>query len=133
MSSTKLAPLEPKIYRLIDANLNRLKEGIRVIEDILRYVFDNKELALRLKNLRHEARFDDPKLLEYRDIKKDVLKQSITSEMQRENLQAIIKANIKRAQEAARVLEEVMKIVEPPFSETFKKIRYELYDIEKYL
>ncbi len=133
MSNTKLAPLEPKIYRLIDANLNRLKEGIRVIEDILRYVFDNKELALRLKNLRHEVRFDDPKLLEYRDIKKDVLKQSITTEMQRENLQAIIKANIKRAQEAARVLEEVMKIADPSSSETFKKIRYELYEIEKYL
>ena len=133
MSSKEEAPLEPKIYRLIDANLNRLKEGIRVVEDIVRYVYDDKELALRLKTLRHEARFDDPKLLEYRDIKKDVLKQSIVTEMQRENLQAIMKANMKRAQEAARVLEEVMKIAQPQSSETFKKIRYELYDIEKYL
>ncbi len=127
------APLEPKIYRLIDANINRLKEGIRVVEDIVRYIYDNKEIALRLKNLRHQASYENPYLLPYRDINSDVLRQSTPSEMQRENLQSVVKANIKRAQEAARVLEEIMKIAEPSLSENFKKIRYELYEIEKLL
>ncbi len=42
-----------KIERLIDANLNRLKEGIRVIEDINRYIFDDASLTSTLKQLRH--------------------------------------------------------------------------------
>ena len=32
---------DERIYRVIDANLNRLKEGLRVVEDIKRYVFDD--------------------------------------------------------------------------------------------
>ena len=39
--------------RLIDANLNRLREGIRVVEDIFRYVYNDKQTALKLKELRH--------------------------------------------------------------------------------
>ncbi len=124
---------EPKLFRLIDANLNRLKEGIRVVEDIERYIFDNKTLASRLKNLRHQATFKDERLLLYRDIANDVLKESIPSELEREDIKTVLYANMKRAQEAARVLEEVMKIVDPKWSETFKSIRYELYDIEKLL
>ena len=34
--------ISPNLYRLIDANLNRLREGIRVIEDIQRFIFNNK-------------------------------------------------------------------------------------------
>jgi thiamine-phosphate pyrophosphorylase len=30
---------------MIDANINRLKEGIRVIEDIARYIQNNKTLT----------------------------------------------------------------------------------------
>lgn len=42
--------------RLIDANLNRLREGIRVAEDIFRYIYNNKEISTKLKSLRHIAR-----------------------------------------------------------------------------
>ncbi|BAF70942.1 hypothetical protein [Nitratiruptor sp. SB155-2] len=125
--------LEPKLFRLIDANLNRLKEGIRVVEDIQRYIFENKNIASQLKNLRHQATYDDERLLQYRDIKGDVLKESIPSEEQRSNIQALLQANIKRAQEAARVLEECFKLLDAKQSQRFKTIRYELYDIEKKL
>ncbi|MRI58885.1 MAG: thiamine-phosphate pyrophosphorylase [Epsilonproteobacteria bacterium] len=124
---------EPKLFRLIDANLNRLKEGIRVVEDIERYIFDNKELASKLKNLRHQAQYEDKRLLLYRDIRHDVLKESTQSELLRDSIQSILKANIKRAQESARVLEEAMKMVDLKWSERFKNIRYELYDVEKEL
>jgi len=43
--------IQPKLFRLIDANLNRLKEGIRVIEDINRYLYDNQAIASQLKSL----------------------------------------------------------------------------------
>ncbi len=127
-----LAHLEPKLLRLIDANLNRLKEGIRVVEDIYRYIYDNKELASKLKHLRHLAKIDDyEKLLEARDITGDVLKETTKSEKNRQDLKDILLANYKRAQESSRVLEEILKLVDSTLGENFKKIRYELYDLEK--
>ncbi|WP_419767758.1 thiamine-phosphate pyrophosphorylase [Arcobacter sp.] len=118
--------------RLIDANLNRLREGIRVVEDIFRYVYNNKDIASKLKELRHKSRisiYDE--LLDSRDIKNDVLKQSTASEKSRDDLNSILIANFKRAQESSRVLEEVCKLEENNSSEVFKYIRYELYDLEK--
>jgi len=125
-------PISPELFRVIDANLNRLKEGIRVVEDIVRYYKNSKELSLKLKELRHLAKIDLTKeLLLHRDSINDVLKQSTKSELHRENLENIIIANFKRAQESSRVLEELFKLQNQSYSEKFKHIRYELYDIEK--
>jgi len=124
---------DPKVVRLIDANLNRLKEGIRVIEDIARYHEDNGPLALKLKNLRHQCRIDEKylELLSSRDSINDVLRPSTISEMNRANIKDILIANYKRAQESARVLEECTKIWSGELAERFKNIRYELYTLEK--
>jgi thiamine-phosphate pyrophosphorylase len=123
--------------RLIDANLNRLREGIRVIEDIFRYIFDDKTTSTKLKSLRHKVRLehtdDYDKLLQNRDIVGDVLKTSTKSEQNRKDLNSILIANFKRTQESARVLEEFTKLEDTTSSEVFKNIRYELYDIEKEL
>ena len=130
--ATKTDTLSPDLYRVIDANLNRLKEGIRVIEDIARYLQNDKALASRLKALRHQSRVDDLKnLLASRDSVNDVLRPTSESEMDRNTLESILIANYKRAQESSRVLEEMYKIVDPTLSETFKQIRYDLYTIEK--
>lgn len=131
---TKSSNLEipSSILRLIDANLNRLREGIRVIEDIRRYCFDDKENATLLKNLRHKVRIDSyfEKLLSSRDIVNDVLKTTTKSEKGRKDLIALQIANIKRAEESARVLEESLKLYNEDESQKFKDIRYKLYDIE---
>jgi len=117
---------------VIDANLNRLKEGIRVIEDIMRYFYNDKKLSKKLKDLRHLAKFDDIKsLLKHRDSINDVLRPSSDSELKRSNLDEIIVANFKRVQESSRVLEELFKLYDIKFSEKFKHIRYEIYDLEK--
>ena len=123
--------LSPELYRVIDANLNRLKEGIRVVEDIMRYRDNNKELSSKLKKLRHLAHIDNNKLLKYRDSINDVLRPTIKSELNRTTIQSVITANFKRGQESCRVLEELFKLEEIKYSETFKYIRYELYDLEK--
>jgi thiamine-phosphate pyrophosphorylase len=74
--------LSPELFRVIDANLNRLKEGIRVVEDIIRYRDNNKELSSKLKSLRHKARVDETiQLLKYRDSINDVLRASTKSFM----------------------------------------------------
>ncbi len=124
--------LSPDLYRVIDANLNRLREGIRVVEDIIRYKDNNKELSSRLKLLRHRAKIKETlEILKERDSANDVLRSTIKSELNRSDVSSIIIANFKRAEESARVLEELFKLYSAEYSENFKYIRYELYTLEK--
>ena len=123
--------MDSNYLRLIDANLNRLREGIRVVEDIFRYVYNDKQTAIKLKELRHLSRLENYiELLETRDVKNDVLRSSIKSEQNRTDLYSILIANFKRAQESSRVLEEFTKLTSIKDSENFKYIRYELYNLE---
>jgi len=127
-------PSDSRLERLIDANLNRLKEGLRVLEDLRRYLYDDGESSRRFKTLRHSLQQAyDPARLQYRDILNDVLKESTESEMQRSDPGDLLVANFSRAQESARVLEETFKLRDPKLSSLFKEIRYELYDLEKRL
>jgi hypothetical protein len=119
------------IDRVIDANLNRLREALRLLEDIQRYIYDNRELSYAFKELRHKLTpLFDTKRLESRDIVNDVSKESTQSEMQRTNIKALIAANFSRATESARVLEETFKLVDTSASATAKEIRYRLYNLE---
>ncbi|MEK6658065.1 MAG: thiamine-phosphate pyrophosphorylase [Campylobacterota bacterium] len=124
--------LSPELFRVIDANLNRLREGIRVVEDIVRYRDNNKELAQKLKLLRHKTKIKETlEILKERDSVNDVLRSTIKSELNRSDISSIIIANFKRAEESARVLEELYKLCSVEYSENFKYIRYELYTLEK--
>jgi thiamine-phosphate pyrophosphorylase len=119
-------------YRIIDANLNRLREGIRVVEDIYRYHFNNSTISKQLKSLRHQTRVDDYQyLLKNRDIIGDVGKSTTQSEKSRDSIDDILISNFKRAQESSRVLEEMYKLTSTKQSQIFKNIRYELYNLEK--
>jgi len=131
-NETQSLDLDSKLERVIDANLNRLKEGIRVVEDIARYIYDHKLLVLKLKSIRHKLQNAYTKeRLKSRDSINDVVKSSIKSELNRGSLQDIIIANFSRTQESARVLEELFKLQNIELSELFKTIRYELYSLEK--
>lgn len=124
--------LTPELFRVLDANLNRLKEGIRVIEDIMRYRDNNKTIASQLKQLRHKAQVENiTELLQYRDSINDVLRSTTSSELNRTDIKSILIANFKRAEESSRVLEELYKLQDAKQSENFKQIRYELYNLEK--
>ncbi len=119
------------IDRVIDANLNRLREALRLLEDIQRYIFDNKELSYAFKELRHKLTpLFDTKRLQSRDIVNDVSKASTNTEMQRSDLKALISANFSRATESARVLEESFKLTDTNASAVAKEIRYTLYNLE---
>lgn len=120
------------LLRVVDANLNRLKEGVRVAEDICRFVYELKEEGYALKAIRHKTRssllFE---ALKHRDSLNDALKPTTNTEKTREDINSLLLANFKRAEESARTLEETLKILNPNEAETFKQIRYALYDIEK--
>ena len=121
-----------RLYRLIDANLNRLREGIRVLEDIQRFIYDNHSLSKEFKTLRHTCRIDNyNRYLEKRNIVGDVLRETTGSEAKRKDIESLQLSNMKRAQESARVLEEALKLIDADEAERFKQIRYRLYDIEK--
>ncbi len=120
-SKTNGEALPPQTLRILDANLNRLREGIRVVEDICRYYKNSHELSKTLKLLRHKSRVTHYKeLLTCRDIENDPSKETISSEKKRDSLESVILANIKRAQESARVLEEIFKLIDIKDAENFK-------------
>lgn len=123
--------------RIIDANLNRLREACRVLEDILRYGCDEKQACAKIKSIRHQLRLISERhglvrLLDSRGSDRDVgkaLKEK--GEMGREDIYQVWMANMKRAQEAARVLEEFFKIDAQSQSAIIKSMRYQLYELEK--
>ncbi|OGX30572.1 MAG: hypothetical protein A3G37_00815 [Omnitrophica WOR_2 bacterium RIFCSPLOWO2_12_FULL_46_30] len=130
--------MDKGILRIIDANLNRLLEGLRVCEEIMRFIVLDKNLTLRFKNLRHDLtgltkkwKIKDDQLLGSRDSLADIGKPSIKEELKRQDYQDIFFANIQRAKESARVLEEFSKLKNKRVSAGFKDIRYRLYQIEK--
>lgn len=133
-TKNNLDGLDGAVLRILDANLNRLREGIRVVEDIYRYAYNDKVTATSLKQLRHKARTSFYNAcLENRDATEDVLRPTQKVENNRSDLKSVLIANFKRSQESARVLEEALKLHDPAEAETFKQLRYELYTLEKSL
>lgn len=125
--------MRSRILRIIDANVNRATEGLRVAEDIVRFVLDDSKLTGRLKDIRHNivALLRDARC-ETRDVKGDVgAKRTTRSEAIRANILDVFIANIKRAQESVRVFEETSKLFDTKLCSKFKKLRFELYDIEQ--
>lgn len=125
------------INRVIDANINRAKEGLRVCEEITRFILNSPKLTSGFKKLRHEidtavkglAAYKD--LLKERDSPKDVGRDIYINELKRRNLQDIFFANIQRVKESIRVLEEFAKLINKKCAIQFKKIRYDIYEFEK--
>ncbi|MFH1798885.1 MAG: thiamine-phosphate pyrophosphorylase [Candidatus Omnitrophota bacterium] len=130
--------MDKGVYRIIDANLNRVMEAIRVCEDIIRFSSNNERLTLKLKNLRHEI-FNSIKTLREEHLEElvssrdmnDVGTKSTESEKKRSDLIDLFLANTQRGKESLRVLEEVLKLFDQDLSQTFKKLRFKLYEIEK--
>jgi thiamine-phosphate pyrophosphorylase len=127
-----------KFYRILDANLNRAKEGIRVIEDFTRFILEDKDLSRLLKETRANLssavkKLPHPeKLITYRDIQKDTAKfLNTVAEMKRVDWNDLILANIKRVQESMRSLEEFSKFLSTNAAKGFKKVRFSFYEIEK--
>ena len=128
-----------KIYRLIDANANRLKEGLRVIEDIMRFIADDVLLSAQFKKIRHgitrvlkSNKLTYPEsIIKNREIKTDVGRQTIKSELNRKNIPDLFLANCQRVKESIRVLEECFKMFDCNAALKFKIMRYSIYHLEK--
>lgn len=127
---------ETKFYRILDANINRAKEGLRVCEDVCRFILDHQKSTQQWKALRHRltalvSRLPMTKVLAARNIEHDVGKKSVTAEFQRKDTRDIFWANAQRVKESIRVLEELTKLRDKRLAQEFKKIRYHVYALEK--
>ena len=126
-------------YRIIDANLNRSREGLRVCEEIVRFGLSSPQLTKELKSVRHAVSLIAKahykrigSLSSARDSSNDVGRVSKTpSEMRRSGLGDIFTANAQRAKESLRVLEEFYKIFDRKISARFSRLRFKVYEIER--
>ena len=122
-----------KYLRVIDANLNRAREGLRVIEDTARFVEDNAVAFTSIRAIRHAlekiTRGIYPELLRHRDSLADSGR--VIKEGKREGIKPLLSANFRRVEESLRVLEEYGKIVSPSAAPKFKKLRFQTYILEK--
>lgn len=122
--------------RVIDANFNRCKEGLRVVEDIFRFVLKNDLLRKSVRKLRHSLNpIAKDKIIKNailsRNSKSDLGRGSDHLEIERDNLNDILYINLQRVKESLRVLEEFFKLIVPHRSACIKKIRYDVYILEK--
>jgi len=126
-------------YSIIDANINRAKEGLRVCEDIVRFALGSKKLSAKLKSIRHFIdRYasalapDYGTLLAARDSGNDAGRSiKNKNEFKRSGLRDILASNFKRAEESLRVLEEMSKLSDKTAAAGFKELRYKTYEAEQ--
>ena len=131
--------MEKDTLRIIDANLNRIGEGLRVLEELARLSLDDSDLTQKLKNMRHEILRLNPvlqtELLNARNADGDVgADMLVHGEFEKRNKNELVMANARRAQESLRVMEEMARSPDLKLdTEKYKKARFSLYSIEKEL
>jgi thiamine-phosphate pyrophosphorylase len=123
------------IARILDANLDRSREGLRIIEEWCRFGLNHSQLAQSCKEMRQElAQWHTADLRLARDTPADVgTSLSHPGEETRSSLENLLQANLCRVQEALRVLEEYGKLYNPLMGESFKQLRYQVYALESQL
>ncbi len=130
--------------RILDANLNRSTEALRVVEEIARLGMSDKSLSEGLKKLRHQllgVLAPDPetrlKQIEKRDILGDVgceiASPSAPGNQNQTGLQELVLRNFQRLKESLRTIEEVLKLSSPDLSRVVQSLRYRAYNLEKEL
>ncbi len=114
--------------QIIDANINRAAEGLRVLEEYARFVASHADMSGELADIRHALCQDNPgwvDQLNARHTARDARSQETNPA--RSDFQSILIANFKRVTEALRVLEEYTG------RSVYNRLRYRMYDIEKAL
>jgi thiamine-phosphate pyrophosphorylase len=128
--------MNPQILRILDANANRAREALRVIEDYARFVLNDDQISGTLKQLRHDfaaaiAGFSADAIL-HRNTPGDVgVSTKTATELKREDIAHVVTAAGKRLGEALRTIEEYAKTFDVPTAATIESLRYRFYDIEQ--
>ncbi|MBD2775377.1 thiamine phosphate synthase [Iningainema tapete] len=127
--------IEQIVYRILDANLDRAREGLRIIEEWCRFGIGNAQLAHECKKERQElASWHTAQMRAARNTPNDPgTELTHPHEEQRTSIQSLLQANFCRVQEALRVLEEYGKLHNPEMGKACKQMRYRIYSLESNL
>jgi thiamine-phosphate pyrophosphorylase len=124
------------VWRLLDANANRAREGLRIVEDTARFVLNRADAAKALRQMRHDldtlVRQHYKKLLAARDIHNDSGRHNISAGY-RDGVHTLLAANFKRCEEALRVLEEYGRVMSNGAVAKAQALRFKIYEWEKRL
>ncbi|MCP4611670.1 MAG: thiamine phosphate synthase [Planctomycetes bacterium] len=129
--------MERAVYRIIDANFNRAREAIRVIEEYCRFALNSVPLTERAKQIRHElstaiSKLDAGRLISSRDTLGDVgVGRTVDKQLIRGDLIDCFTAGCKRLTEALRALAETAQTLDRTVAEAIEKLRYSAYTLEK--
>ena len=129
--------MERAVYRIIDANFNRAREAIRVIEEFCRFALNSYPLTERAKQLRHElsaaiGKIDAGRLISCRDTLTDVgAGKTVDKQLARRNISDCFTASCKRLTEALRALAEMAQTQDKSVAETIERLRFAAYGLEK--
>lgn len=128
------------LARIIDANANRAREALRVLEELARFHLNDTFTTRLAKELRHtltqllQQHLPASLLLSSRDTEYDVgTRISTSTEEYRHSLQAVLHANAQRLQEALRSLEEYGKVISSSLGKQLEKLRYQSYTLQRAL
>jgi thiamine-phosphate pyrophosphorylase len=135
MGETPIQPSKSQIYRILDANLDRAREGIRIIEEWCRFGLNQARLTEECKQLRQSlARWHQPEIWASRDTSGDPgTDLSHPQEESRSDITQLLRVNFCRVQEALRVLEEYGKLYNLDMAADCKQMRYRIYVLESSL
>lgn len=125
--------------RILDAELNRAGEGLRVAEDFARFVLDDPFLTGQLKSLRHDFTAAAVAIASTdRHAARETLCDvgtSISTSQEDKRIDAadVCAASFKRTEQSLRSLEEYGKLLDPNFAREIESLRYRIYTLEKAL
>lgn len=125
------------IDRVLDANLNRAREGLRVAEEIARFLLEDAALTRRCQRLRYDVdqtarRLRSDRLIAARDAGRDVGRPARRGRPRRHARTAdLLRANLRRTQEALRVLEEFSRLTDAAAARRFGACRFRAYSLEQ--
>ena len=121
-----------RTYQIIDANLDRAREGLRVLEDWARFGLGENDFVAKIKNFRQILGKNHLEVYKQsRNHIEDQCKGLIHKEqLKRSTPEKIISSNAGRVQEALRVIEEFSRQHNDKLSKIASEIRYEIYSLE---
>ena len=127
---------KPSVLRLLDANANRALEGMRVCEEIVRFHLESPIAFRRIRALRHgiadavrRLPVTPVELVRSRASGRDIGRRAPASPVA--SLERLLLINFQRTKESLRTLEECTRLIAPPRTASFQRLRFRTYEVER--
>ena len=128
--------LRRSLLQLLDANGNRALEGLRVVEDIIRFHLKSPQAFSRVRSLRHavahalrQLPVKPVDLARARESRRDLGRRAPSSRV--DSLERLLLIDFQRAKESLRTLEECSRLIAPRQAATFQRLRFRTYEVER--